>query len=791
MLAHSARIALRALRRGGSQSIINILGLSVGLAVCLLIVLYIRSETGYDAHLENGDRLYRVSVLEQDESGSTTIERVNLSPAIATALREHFPQVETAARLMPVGPSLSYGDQTIYPDHTYWSDPETVDLLELDLILGDGRMDSPHSVLLSESTARRLAGRTDLTGKTVVIADESFVVTGIFRDTPLKSHVHVDAIAPLDILTRWFGTEPDNVWDSPNYATYVRLAPGVSLGDLESQLAGFFERYGGSRSTRNGTLRFQNVREIHLASDAVSEFEPQGSRRTVALMALIAAIVLAIACANFINLSTARAARRSKEVGMRKVVGATRTQLALQFTGEAVGATMISLFVGALFAEVAAPRFGDFTGKTLSLFAAESVGLIPWLLLAGLILGVLAGLYPALVLSSFRPTAIFGRSASPRTRSFFRSLLVAGQFALAAALIVSTLVILRQLRFAQTEDPGFDSEQIMLLPGMRTVADDFEPVRERMMAHPDVLDVTHTWRAPMQPLLMASEIEAEVDDDLRSIQVFTMFADDHYYSTFGIPILAGRGFDPARDTELESTFVLNETAVERLGFRSPEAAIGVTLRYGGRTGTVVGVAADYHQESFHKPIVPMIIWPYPQNYRTVAVRFRSDDIPSLAAFLREAWQAVEGDSPISVDFLDDRFEAVYAQERRLARAFGVFAGLGVFVACLGLFGIAAATMERRVREIGVRKVLGASTGRLTARMTVDFLLLVVAGFALGAALAWIAMNRWLADFAYHDGVGASPILFALLFVVSVAVIAVSLETWRAARVNPVESLRHA
>ncbi len=792
MLKNYFRSALRSLSRSRMNATLNLAGMAIGLASSLLILLYVQSEIGFDSFHPEADSLYRVSTSERDEAGSETLERALISPAIMPTLAEHFPEIEAFARLTPVGPLLSVDNVHIAPENTFWADRSILLMWGFEWVSGtpEGALEDPFSLVLSASTATTLFGRTDIAGETVMINEETpFIVDAVFADLPEKTHLGIDAIGPVSVLNRWFGSNVDDIWDSPNYASYVRLSPNASIESLSSRLTSFFDDYGGRNAPQRASLSFQPVQDIHLHSEVISELNPQGSFATVRLLTIIALFILLIAAVNFVNLSIARLARRSREVGMRKVVGASRWQLAMQFLSEAILTTLIATCIAVLLVWIVLPQFELFLNKELEMIGFN-LGSILLLLAGAVLIGSVSGVYPAIFLAGLKPTSILkSGTASVGSRSRLRSALVVAQFSIAAGLMFATVIVFNQLRFMQNLDPGHAVEDVIIMPGVYSLAEDFEPFRKRLIQHPDVIDVTHAFRPPLRPLVVASDATAEVDGQLERIQIFPMWGDVHYVDTYGLSIVAGRNFNIEMDSDLDSGFLLNETAVARFGFASNEEATGSVVNYGGRDGTVLGVVKDYHQESLHSEIAPMILFPRPDNYRSIGVRFRTTNISGLVSFLREQWQPHEGNYPYDPDFLDDRFEAVYASERRLASLFGLFAGLGVLVACLGMFGIASASLERRTKEIGVRKVVGASTSNLVGKLTGEFARLTAVACLLGSVISWVFMARWMDGFAYSVGIGLWPVVIVFAISLTATAMAVSRQSYAAASRNPVDSLR--
>ena len=713
MLKNYLRIAVRSLRRQRLYAVVNVVGMAVGLATVLLILLFVRHETSYDDYHEKAGRIYRVSLEQTPEDGSTPVEMSLISPAVGFHLAQEYPQIQSMARLTPVGPLLSRDDTHIVPEHAFWGDPSIFEILSVKVLRGDpvAELDEPFTIALSETLARRLFGSDDPVGQMLRVNDrDEFAVVAIFADLPAETHLHFDAVGSISSMDRWFTGRPMNeVWDSPNYLTYVALQNGISRAELAASMEGFLTSVQGVNVPSKASVRIQDIRDIHLNSSAMMELEPQGSRDTVLLFVAIALFILLIATINFTNLAVAASTRRDREVGIRKAAGASRHQLVGQFVGEATVVTAVAMALALVLVSAALPSFSAFLGKPLSLSDLGSARLLVILFFGSAVIGTLAGSYPAFYLSNLKPSQIFrGRSTSPRRTPFLRSSLIVLQFSIAVALMLATLVVFRQLSYVRSQDLGFDAENVLVLPAIRDIAGDFESFRAELMRNPDILDVAQSNPSIMNRLIPPFDGTAYHEDRTETATIYPVWTDERYFSTFDIPIVAGREFDLERVSDRERGLILNEAAVARFGFPDPTAAIGKEVQYGGARREVVGVAADFHHESLREPIVPMGFYQDPRNYRAISVRFSTDDFPALVSFLREKWSRYYANRPLEIDFLDQRVAAAYNADQRLGTLFASFSFLGIFVACLGLFGMAAvlglvtpvnrASANRRARQ---------------------------------------------------------------------------------------------
>jgi len=799
MLKNYLLIAVRSLARQKLYATINIAGMAIGLAAAFLILLFVRYESSYDTYHENGDRIFRVSLEETPVDGSTAVHRALVSPAVGVSIENTFPQIESMARMTPVGPLLSRGDVHIVPNRSFWTDPEIFEILSIDVLRGDpvSGLAEPFTLALSETLARQLFGDDDPLGQTVMVNDDdAFSVVAVFADIPANSHLHFDALGSMASIARWFTNRPlDEVWDSPNYSTYVLLSPGADARELSVALSDHLASAGGVNVPSKSKIRLQQVSDIHLGSTVLRELEPQGNRDLVRLFLVIALVIVLVGVINFTNLSVAASRRRDREIGIRKAAGAARTQLIGQFVGEAMVVTFFAMLLALAFVVAALPSFSAFVGVSISILDVGLWTLVSAAVLICLIVGTLAGSYPAFYLSGLRPSQIFsggrieGRS-SKRSGTRLRSTLIVMQFSIAVTLMLATLVVFKQLSFVRAQNLGFESENVVVLPEIREIAQNFDDFREQLLQNPDVLDVAQSNPSPMGSVIPPFDGTAYHADHTEVATIYPMWIDHRYFSTFDIKMVAGRNFDPDRISDTELGLILNETAVRRLGWQEPVDALGSQVFYGGVKRTVIGVASDFHQETLHKAIIPMGFYQDARNYRAISVKYKTANVLPLLDFLESKWSVYYENRPLGYEFLDDRVAQAYQSDQRLGSLIGAFAFLGIFISCLGLFGVAAVTVERRRKEIGIRKTMGASTGRLVYTISMDFVRLSVFALILGGAAGLYLMNNWLENFAYHAAIGWVPFATVGIVTVAAALLAVFYESISAAMANPVDSLRH-
>ena len=799
MLKTHLKIAFRSLLRRKGFTTINVFGMAVAMAACLLILFYVLDELSYDDYHENARRIYRVSQEQIDSSGSSSIHGAMLDPPVGPLLEKEYPEIVQAARLTPVGPLLSYEDRHIDSGYCYWADPNLLDIFSIPFLAGNSEtaLVDPFSIVLSASKARVLFGAgvnpIEAVGRSIIVNNkEAFTVTGIFKDTPHNTHLPIDVLGSLATMESWFGKEL-TFWGSPNYATYVLLAEGASAELLAEKLPEFMARHRDEDTARHNVLHLQRVTDIHLHSNLVRELAPNGDIRYVYLLSVIALFILVIACINYISLATARSLWRAKEVGMRKSFGARRIELIRQFLGESTLLALLALVVSIGFVFIALPFFNAFTGKELGLGMQNVFYLTALLLGIVILVGVGAGSYPAFYLSAFRPAAALkGRYHQGGRRSLLRSTLVVTQFTIAMVLLVSTFVVYNQLNFVRNQKLGFNEEHVFILPTIWDLKEDFDPMREQLLRHPDILQVAQSNPAPSGRLSWSSEatVSQVGRSQLATTSLFPVFVDAHFFPTYEINLVAGRNFSREFASDSATGFVLNETAVSRLGFSSPAEVIDQQMSSGGLRGSIIGVVKDFHFESLHQQIAPMVFYMDPRNNRQVSIRIHPDaNLAALVNFLEGKWQQYEPNSPLSYTFLDERFGATYATEQRLGKIFSIFAGLALIITCMGLLGMAAFSVEQRTKEIGVRKVLGASTGSVVALLSKEFGMLVVLAFVIATPVGYLAMRRWLDTFAYNASLPWWIFLAAGLTALGVAMLTLSYQTLRAALADPVKSLQ--
>ena len=721
------------------------------------------------------------------------------SGVTAPQVEEAFPEIEAAVRFREGALLLERGMQRFVETDLYYADPSVFDVFSLDLLRGDAEtaLDAPYTMIVTPELARKYFGDEDPLGETLEADGQSYTITGLFEKEPKNAHLRYDALVSMSTIE-----DPESIlfteWPALSMYTYVLLQEGASVEALTAKFPPFLAEHAGSTLREMGAemdLVMEPITDIYLHSERL--YSPGGSANlgTIYVFAFIAFFILLIACVNFMNLATARSAERAREVGVRKVVGAQRGGLVAQFLIESVVLTVLATAVALVLAELAFPLFESLAGKTLSRAMLTEPTFLLALLGVAVLVGLLAGSYPAFALSSFKPiTVLKGTFQTSRQGALLRKGLVVFQFGISVALIAGTAVVSSQLSYLQRQDLGFDGAQTLTIDFMRDaqVQRQLETVKARFEQHPDVVSATASLNIPGKHggvRVTSTDIDLG-NGETRQAAITVHPVDFDFLSQFGIEVVAGRVFDRDRASDSTSAMILNEAAISHLGFASPEAALGKPFEQGDRTGEIIGVVRDYHFRSLRQEVDPVSLVIDPDEMRHLSLRLQSADMMQTVDEIEGIWREMVPHRPFEYAFVSDIFDAQYEAERRFGQLFGVFAGLAILIACLGLFGLASFTIQQRTKEIGVRKVMGASVPEIVALLSKDFAKLVAVAFVAASPLIYVVMNRWLMGFAYRTSIGADVFLFAGAVALVIALVTVSYQSIRAASANPIEALRY-
>ncbi len=789
------RISLRKIQRQKGYSFINIAGLAVGLACSILMMLWVWDELSFDRFHANRNSLYRIITERETETGTLLDARTPtpLGPVIAAEI----PEVMDVTRYQGnEWYGISLGEKSLFDVIVGVGEPSFFKMFTFPLLKGNPDMVlvEPRSIVVTESLARRFFGDEDPMGKTLTIpagvtSGDSYTVTGLMRDVPENSHLHFDCMIPASNMREYHHVDFQN-WDSTFFYHYVQLNPQVSASEAAMKMTKLVnENKGGAKIA----LRLQPLKDVHLRSDFAFDGDnySQGSLSTLTIFSIAAAAILLLACINFMNLSTARSSNRGKEVGLRKVTGARRSDIIKQFLGESVVISFIALSLALFIVWQVLPLFNSLAGKQLSLIRVFAGGISPALLGVTLLTGLFAGSYPAFFLSSFQPAKVLrgGWFSGSLGQSRLRKGLVVFQFTLTVFLVIGTLVVDKQLRYIRSKKLGIDTQYVLTTDNLS------RGLKEAMLTDSHVISISQSM-PPGYEIRGISDISWEGKDPDDQIQFLPARVDENYIETFRLEMVEGRFFSEEMATDRTDAAVLNETAAKVMGFDSP---IGhpISLRMMNSEGAVeernynvIGVMKDFHQNSLHRPIDPIIFINDGQMYPWLNVRINPENVKETINFLENTWKSLVPSRPFNYDFLDDKINGFYKLEVRTKSVLGLFTSLALFTACLGLFGLASFIAEKRTKEIGIRKVLGATVGELVKIQTREFAAWVLVANVIAWPLAYYAAGQWLQGFAYRIRLNIEPAVMAVLFSLSVALLSVAYKAVRAAHANPVDSLKY-
>lgn len=792
MLKNYLKIAWRNLTRHKGYAFINIFGLAMGMAGCILILLWVHDELSYDRFHKNAQQLYRI-VAVYNAAGKSDAWWLN-PPPVARELKETFPEVAEAAMYREVSGEclVSAQGRSFMESGGAFAEPEFLRMFSLSFIRGDSltALDNKNGLILTESLARKYFGDEDPIGKAVQINRRyDFAVTGVIRDVPHNSHLEFRFLAPFPMLVQFWqerGMQLDlTSWGTRAFAAYAMLKKGVSLNDFNEKVRTFQSSHSDNEPV---DLYLQPITDIHLHSDGIQPaLHGQGNMSYVYFFSIIAVFVLVIACINFMNLTTARSAGRAKEVGLRKVVGAPRTQLVRQFFCESMVMTFLSLLFALVLVELFLPVFGELTGREITPGLRTSFML--WGGAAGisLIAGILAGLYPSLFLSSFQPADVLkGSLQSGGKRGAFRRALVVTQFTLSILLMVSTIVVSRQLAYMRHKELGFDKENVLYLPARGNLAENLETGRNELLRVPGISHVAVGSSLPTYGFYIIIPVNWEGNESGQPVFMPISSVDYEYINTLGMQVVEGRGF--SREFPSDSNgVVLNEAAVQKLGLVSP---LGKKVTMFQSEYTVIGVVKNYHFMPMNEKIDPLILAIVPNAFRYIFVKTAPGDISRTIAGIEAVWTGLLPEYPFEYHFLDKDYDNLYRTEMRIERVLTCFTVLAIGISCLGLFGLAAFMAEQRTKEIGVRKILGSSVTGIVLLLTREFVGWVGVSFILALPVSYYVMSRWLQGYAYRTNIGVAVFAVTALAALGIALATVSFQAIKAARANPVDSLKY-
>ncbi len=802
MLKTYLHIAFRNLRRHRGYAAINIVGLAVGLAACLLILLFIQGELRYDAYHAKADRIVRMTRYANWASGGRA--GWALTPLqMAAALKEDYPEVTQVARLsMEPNKLVQAGDNRFFEEKVGFADPELFDLFDLPVIAGEPAVGlrEPFTLFISESMSKKYFGDSDPISKELLIDNTyTFVVTGVFVDLPKNTHLGFDFLGSFESLFG-MGVERDR-WDRRNVSTYALISSSDAVDPLAAKMPAFRERYMPDLDDSNAFVPTPLL-DLHLrAPDIRGDVRPKGDIRYVWLFSAIAMLILGIACINYLNLATASASKKAREIAVRKAVGALRHQLIAQFLVESVLLTLMSLVGAWVLASLALPLFNGLMLRDLSLELSRDPEIIGMSLGLALFVGIGAGSYPAFFLASFEPERVLKGNTGQRRSLGVSKGLVVFQFFVSVSLIAATVVIYNQMQLVRNDRPGFADSQILAVStrGGTAVAagslenaldgryDTFRSELMGISAIEYVASASSLLQEGAISMISPEEVEGGIPDEQTSVVAYGFFVDYDYLETMGLQLVSGRFFGQAFSADAEQSIVVNETMVKTMGWESP---VGKWIEVFGTRFNVIGVVKDYHNNSYRDPIHPQYFSVRPGASNFVLAKISGRDLPQTLASIERIWNRMAPAQPFRYSFVDEEFAALYRADIRLGQLLGSFALLAILVACLGLFGLASFTAEQRTKEIGIRKILGAAVSNIVVLLSRDFFWLMLVGFVLACPAVYLGMQRWLDGFVYRIDITWHVFVLAGSIAMLLALGTVGYQALRAALADPVRSLRY-
>ncbi len=761
-----------------------------------------QNELSYDRFNKNANNIARV-VFHANLNGGKIDESVTMPP-VAQTMKKDFPEIKDATRILSFGtPAIVYNNTAFKDDGFALVDPNFFSLFTLPMIEGDAKtaLAQPDGIVITQETAEKYFGKAEPIGKIIEINTDTnrvYKVTGVIKNIPANSHFHFDL---LGSMTSWADAK-SNTWLGGSYHTYLLLKPGSDLKKMEARFPDMVAKYMGPQiqqqmglslqqfRSKGNTLGFalQPLKDIHLNSNTTTEFEPGGNGTYVYIFGGVAIFMLIVACINFINLSTAGASKRAKEVGVRKVAGSGKLQLIGQFLSESILITFFALFIAFVLVKLALPAFNNISGKHLSFDVNPILAFIG----LGLLVGVVAGIYPAFYLSSFKPISVLKGKLTANNKSFgLRSGLVVFQFFISVALIIGTIVVYQQMKYIQNKDLGYNKDQLITIPNSYALGKNEQVFKQQMLQDPRIANASVSFYKPAGPTNYNNAIAYPQGNDNLVVDGVEYHVDENYVPTLGMTMVSGRNF--SKDFATDSTgIILNETAAKAFGWNNTTAISKTIIRQNSDRGTnvpfhVIGVVKNFNFKSLHDAVSPLYMSLEPEG--GLIFKIKTTDVAGLLATMKKNWDAYSTDQPFTYSFMDDLFNKTYAAEQKTGTILNIFSVLIILVACLGLFGLVTYSAEQRTKEIGIRKTLGASVSQVTQMLSKEFLKLVLIASLIAFPAAWWATNKWLQSFAYRINISWWVFIAAGAAAILIALITVSFQAIKAAIANPVKSLR--
>jgi putative ABC transport system permease protein len=776
MFSNNLKISVRNIKRNRVYSLINITGLAIGLASCILIMLWVQDEWSYDRFYPQSDSLYRV-VQELSFSSGTKYTETTPS-ALVPALKQGYTDIAESTRFFNTGWSIQYKNEVFSEDGSF-ADSDFLGMFSLEFLAGDPStaLNDAQSIVITNELAAKLFGNTEAVGQILNIDNAvDCIVTGVVQKLPHNSHIYFDYIVPFSIFAHR-GVNIENWEQSPFLESYVLLQPTSHAPDVDEKIAGIIQSHVSDSDSR---IFLQPLKNVHLHN-----LQGGGAITYVYIFSCVAAFTLLIACINFVNLTTARSRKRAKEVGIRKVVGGCRKDILRQFFGETLVLVLLAVLIAVAVVLLLLPIFNQLAQKQLRAGTILQPQILILLFSIIILTGIVAGTYPALYLSAFRPVQAFKGSQQTGRGGSFRRTLVIAQFSLSALLIICTLGVFQQLKFIQAKPLGFKKE-LVLATRMAKGSPDFEPVKREMIQKPQILNVTAVDRPPSYRGASVTQVEWKGKPPDEKTDMEFRYVDYDFFKTFGMEIILGRAFSPEFPRDLEKSLIINETAARIIG-KSGE--VGSTIKVNDTDYSIIGVVRDFHLHSFYTEIRPLLITMNPQECLYVCIRIAPGNVSDTIKHIAAHWERMDPGYEFEYEFLDDRINRTYRSERRLSTLLSIFTGLTLLISCLGLLGLAAHIGEQRTKEIGIRKVLGATTSGILVLLSKDFTKWVLFANMLAWPAAYLLMRNWLQNFAYRAKMEWWIFMLSAILGLGIAVLTTAYQAIKSARADPVNSLR--
>ena len=792
MLKNLIKTAIRNIFKDFGYSSLNILGLTLGIASALFLIIYISNELSYDRYHEKADRIYRVSshISETDDDFTWIVAQIPFGPQVV----EDYPEVEHSVRFIDGGRELfKYEDKEFYEESFFFVDSNVFDVFTYEFIKGnpEGSLLEPNTIVLTETVAAKYFGKEDPINKSLVNGEDAYKVTGVIKDVPYNSHFRFDGLLSRSSLPQDFG----NNWGNFGVFTYLLLPENVDYKQFEAKIQEMYGKYMAEIFERMEiTIEYilQPITDIHLTSTNPQEPEPTGSIAYVYIFAIVALFLVLIAAMNYMNLATARSTKRAREVGLRKVMGSHRGSLIIQFLTESTVLTFISLVLSIVLFILLLPQFNQLAGKSFNISVLYSPVIILSLISVIVVVGIIGGSYPAFYLSRFNPVAVLkGQITKGSAGGAFRKVLVVIQFTISVAMIVSTLIVFKQLNYLKTKDLGYDMNNIISLEfSTRDMIQKYPVLKQALLENPNIQHVSSTGTRVGEGSGKII-LNVETDDGMQQKGINLAGIDHDFIETLGIEMIEGRDFQEDMPSDTLLGVIVNETMAKRLKWTEP---LGKKVEMQGRNGqdflraTVVGVMKDFHQTGMYNEI-QTILYFYRINNRLVYAKLNNNDVQGTIRYIEQRWNEIFPNEPFEYSFLSDRFNEQFGADEKRGFIFTLFTVLAILIACLGLFGLASYTVEQRTKEIGIRKVVGASEGSVVKLISREFLILVSIAILIAFPVTFYFMRDWLQQFVFRTNLGLFVFILAGIITIAITFITISFQAWKAANTNPAESLR--